>query len=150
MLEQTKYFTKVCKNNLVIRNQKLLVTSSVDHDLNEIQDTCIFRPTQRTLPWLFEDHYVPSKTNNLHFAHQGVASMQSRAQQIVFWPFESNIRYTITIHLLNRQCHMNYPMLQQIFLKYICRLFLFCRQKILYCKRQVVRLVGNTFKTLSR
>ena len=62
-LEQTKYFTKGCKDLVVVTDHKPLVKVFGDRTLNEIQNTRIFRLKQRTLPWLFEVHYMPGKTN---------------------------------------------------------------------------------------
>ena len=48
---------------MVVTNHKPLVKVFGDRTLNEIQNTRIFRLKQRTLPWLFEVHYMPGKTN---------------------------------------------------------------------------------------
>ena len=62
-LEQTKYFSKGCKNLVVVTDHKPLVKIFGERALNEIQHTRIFRLKQRTLPWLFEVHYMSCKTN---------------------------------------------------------------------------------------
>ena len=55
-LEQTKYFTKGCKDLMVVTDHKPLVKIFGDRILNETQNTRIFRLKQRTLPWLFQVH----------------------------------------------------------------------------------------------
>ena len=62
-VEQIKYFIKGCKDLVVVTDHKPLVKIFGDRTLNEIQNTRIFRLKQRTLPWLFEVHYMPGKTN---------------------------------------------------------------------------------------
>ena len=61
LLEQTKYFTKGCRDFVVVTEHKKLVNIFGDRTVNEIQNTCIFRIKQ--LPWLFEVHYMTGKTN---------------------------------------------------------------------------------------
>ena len=63
LLEQTKEFTKGCKDIVIFTDHKPLVRIFGDCSLNKIQNTCIFRLKQRTLLWLFEVHYMPGKTN---------------------------------------------------------------------------------------
>ena len=48
---------------MVVTDHKPLVKIFGDRTLNEIQNTRIFRLKQRTLPWLFQVHYMPGKTN---------------------------------------------------------------------------------------
>ena len=48
---------------MVVTDHKPLVNIFGDRTLNEIQNTRIFRLKQRTLPWLFQVHYMPGKTN---------------------------------------------------------------------------------------
>ena len=48
---------------MVVTNYKPLVKIFGDRTLNKIQNTCIFRLKQRMLPWLFQVHYMPGKTN---------------------------------------------------------------------------------------
>ena len=62
-LEQTKYFTKDCKDLVVVMDKKSLVKTFGDCALNEIQNTRITILKQRTQTWLFEVHYMPDKTN---------------------------------------------------------------------------------------
>ena len=63
LLEQTKYFTKSCRDLVVVTDHKPLVKIFGDRSLNKIQNTHIFRFKHHTLPWLFEVHYMPGKTN---------------------------------------------------------------------------------------
>ena len=61
-LEQMKYFTKACKDVVVVTNHKPLEKIFGDCTLNKTQNMRIWRK-QRTLPWLFEVHYMPGKSN---------------------------------------------------------------------------------------
>ena len=58
-LEQTKYFTKCCKDLVVVTDHKPLVRWRIKQNSEHMH----FRLKQRTLPWLFEVHYMPGKTN---------------------------------------------------------------------------------------
>ena len=48
---------------MVVTVHKPLVKIFGDRALHEIQNTRIFRLKQCTLPWFFEVHYMPVKTN---------------------------------------------------------------------------------------
>jgi hypothetical protein len=63
-LEQTKYFTQGCDKLLVVTDHKPLVKILGDRTLDEISNTRLFRLKQRTLPWRFEIHHLPGKTNS--------------------------------------------------------------------------------------
>ena len=55
-LEQKSYFTKGCKDLVIVTDNKLLVKIFDDRTLNKIQNTRLFRLKQRPLQWLFEVH----------------------------------------------------------------------------------------------
>ena len=63
-LEQTRYFTQGCDNLIVVTDHKPLVKILGDRTLDEITNTRLFRIKQRTLPWRFEIHHLPGKTNH--------------------------------------------------------------------------------------
>ena len=63
-LEQTKYFTQGCDNLIVVTNHKPLVKIFGDRTLDEISNSRLFRLKQRTLPWRFEMHHLPGKSNS--------------------------------------------------------------------------------------
>ena len=62
-LEQTRYFTQGC-DNLVITDHKPLVKIFGDRTLDEITNSRLFRPKQRTLPCRFDIKHLPGKTNH--------------------------------------------------------------------------------------
>ena len=62
-LEQTRYFTQICDNLLIVTDHKPLVKIFGDRTLDEIDNTRLFRFKQRTLPWYFKIFYLPGKTN---------------------------------------------------------------------------------------
>ena len=62
-LEQTRYFTQGCDHLVVITDHKPLVKIFGDRTLDEITNTRLFRLKQRTLPWRFEIHHLPGKSN---------------------------------------------------------------------------------------
>ena len=70
-LEQTKYFTKGCKDLVVLTDHKPQVKIYGDRALNKIQNTRIFRLKQRTLSWLFEVNYMPRKKHLVADATSG-------------------------------------------------------------------------------
>ena len=63
-LEQTKYFTQGCDNLIVVTDHKPLVKIFGDRTLDEISNSRLFRLKQRTLPWRFEMHHLPGKSNS--------------------------------------------------------------------------------------
>ena len=62
-LEQTKYFTMGCDDLLVVVDHKPLTKILGDRTLDEIQNPRLFRLKQRTLPWVYEIHWMPGKGN---------------------------------------------------------------------------------------
>ena len=63
-LEQTRYFTQGCDNLIVVTDHKPLVKIFGDRTLDEISNSRLFRLKQRTLPWRFEMHHLPGKSNS--------------------------------------------------------------------------------------
>ena len=62
-LGQTRYFTQGCDNLVVVTDHKPLVKIFGDRTLDEITNSRLFRLKQRTLPWRFDIHHLPGKTN---------------------------------------------------------------------------------------
>ena len=62
-LQQTRYFTQGCDNLLVVTDHKPLVKIFGDRQLDEIDNTRLFRLKQKALPWHFKVAYLPGKTN---------------------------------------------------------------------------------------
>ena len=63
-LEQTKYFTRGCKDLLVVTDHKPLLKILSDKALDEITNYRMFSLKQRTLPWMFQIAHLPGKTND--------------------------------------------------------------------------------------
>ena len=63
-LEQTRYFTQGCDNQVVITDHKPLVKIFGDRTLDEITNSRLFRLKQHTLPWRFDIKHLPGRTNH--------------------------------------------------------------------------------------
>ena len=62
-LEQTEYFTQGCPKLVVVTDHKPLTKIFGDRTLDEISNTRLFRLKQKTLPWYFQIHHMPGKSN---------------------------------------------------------------------------------------
>ena len=62
-LEQTKYFTQGCDNLVVVTDHKPLTKIFGNRNVDEINNTWLFRLKQRTLTWRFDIAHLPGSTS---------------------------------------------------------------------------------------